>query len=445
MRPVARPASIRGLSIILARWERKGFTMLLWKMVKLTGGVVVALGVLSLMANAALVSYTGAQLEERLKALRDAGDPVTLKDLAPKKKLPPEKNAATYLLRARTDLTAFSREIAPVQQARQDYRLTEDQRKALRKAVDAYPKLFSLLEQAANCPDYQSALDCTAGSEDFLGPLLDEVQKHREAANALHERACLHVAEGQHNAALGDAVTILRLARHSEREPLIISYLVACAVRANGVGTANFVLRSGPVSAKARSALDAELGRADDPSGYVWALKSERAYGTESMRTLACITWLNRAYYNNDQCYYFDFISRQIALAPKTYKECEPVFQEYQKEAKSWLHPLSNLVVPAITKTHEARVRTWAKVRCLRVFNALQQKAPVAGKAIPKLEALGLSAEAITDPYSGDTLRVRRVENEWLVYSVGNNLVDDGGEIGELKDVGVGPVTPGGN
>jgi hypothetical protein len=419
--------------------------MLLWKMVKLCGGVVAALAVLSLMANAALVSYTGARLEERLKAIRDAGDPVTLKDLARKEKLPAEKNAATYLRRARADLTSFVQEIAPLQQGRQEDRLTQEQRKGLRKAVDAYPKLFPLLEQAATCPDYESDLDYTAAAEDFLGPLLDQVQKIREATNALSERALLRVAEGQLDEALCDAVTVLRLARHAEREPLIISSLVACAVRAVGVGMANHVLRSGPVSAKTRTLLDVELARADDPSGYVRSIKSERAYGTEMLRAGVCVTWLNRAYYNDNLCYYHDVISRQIALAPKTYKECGPVLEEFQQEAKSWRHALSNLIVPALAKTYEARVRVWALVRCLRVFNALQQKAPVAGKATPKLEALGLPAEAIADPYSGEMLRVRRVENEWMVYSVGNNLIDDGGQINDLKDVGVGPVSPGGN
>jgi hypothetical protein len=396
------------------------------------------------MANAALVSYTGARLEERLKAIRDAGDPVTLKDLARKEKLPAEKNAATYLRRARADLTAFVQEIAPLQN-HTGGRLSEADRKALRKAVDAYPKLFPLLEQAADCPDYSSDLDYGAGFEGCLNALMEQVQKFREAANALSERARLRAAEGKQDKALGDAVAVLRLARHTDREPMLISYLVACALRAIGVDTANYVLRSGPVSVKARAALDAELARADDSAAYAQVLKTERAWGTEMFRSNIDIIWFTRAYYNDDHCYYLDLMARFIALAPKSYKECSAAFAEIRGEAKSWRHRLSSLMVPAADKVFEAHTRTRALMRCLRVFNALQQKAPVAGKATPKLSALGLPAEAIADPYTDELLRVRRVENEWMVYSVGNNLVDDGGQIQDLKDIGVGPVSAGGN
>src|SRR5947209_6936504 len=227
--------------------------LILWKITKIAGTAAGALAVLYLIGNAALIGYTGSQLEQRLKAVRDAGDPVSLKDLARTDKIPPEKNAATYLSRARADLTAVSKEINPVDNrlSEGDGKLTEADRKDLRAAFAAYPKLFPLLEQAAECPDYYGDLDYTAGPEAFLPVLLEQVQKNREAANVLRFRARLRVADGQRDEALHDAVTILRLAHHGERAPLLISYLVVCALRAIGMHTANEVLRAGPVSAKA--------------------------------------------------------------------------------------------------------------------------------------------------------------------------------------------------
>jgi hypothetical protein len=414
--------------------------LILWKMTKIVGTGVLALAALYLIGNAALIVYTGAQLEQRLQAVRDAGDPVTLQDLARKDKLPPEKNAATYLSRARADLTALCKEINPIDhRLAEDEKLSEADRKAIAKAFDAYPKVFPLLEQAAACPDYDGGLDYTTGVEAFLSVLLEQVQKHREAANALRLRARLRVAEGKYEEAMQDAVTTVWLARHVDREPLMISHLVACALRAVGMHTANDVLRAGPVSAKARAALDAELARADDTAAYVQVLKTERVYATESFRTGLCANWFTRAYLNDDQCYYYDMMARHIALAPKTYKEAVPVFDEMCDEAKSWRHRVSSMVAPAIAKVYEASTRTRALGRCLRVFNALQQKVGPDDKTAPRLADLGLPAAATTDPYTGEPLHVRRVEGGWVVYSVGNNLTDDGGQVKDLKDVGFGP------
>jgi hypothetical protein len=417
--------------------------LMLWKITKIAGTAAAALAVLYLIGNAALIGYTGSRLEERLKAVRDAGDPVTLKDLARTDNLPPEKNAATYLRRARADLTALRKETYLIDDrlAEGDGKISEADRKALRKAFDAYPKLFPLLEQAAECPDYDGDLDYTAGVEAFLPVFLEQVQKHREAANALRLRARLLIAEGKCEEAMQDALTTVRLARHVEREPLMISYLVVCALRALGMHTANEALRAGPVSAKARAALDAELARADDAAAYVRALKTERVYGTEMYRTTLCGNWFTRAYLNDDQCYHLDLLARHIALAPKTYKECVPLFDEFRDEAKSWRHRVSSLISPAIAKVFEAHTRTRALVRCLRVFNALQQKVAPDDKTAPKLADLGLPAAATTDPYNGEPLHVRWVKGGWVVYAVGRDLTDNGGQVKDsLTDVGYGPA-----
>lgn len=416
--------------------------LFLWKAMKIVATAVGVLAVLYLIGNAGLISYTGARLEERLKKVRDAGDPVSLKDLAGPP-IPAERNAAVYLRRARADLTAISKDLAPLRNKLNiaDGKFSEEDVKELAAAFKAYPKLFPLLEKAADCPEYQSDLDFTAGADAFLSAFLEHVQKVREVANLFSERSLVHLAAGKRDEALRDAVRNLRLARHTEREPLLIGYLVACAVRAIGIHSANRVLRWGPVSKEARAELDAELARADDADAYVRMLKSERAYGNEMFRTNPCINWWTRAYFNDDQCFYLDLIARQIELAPKTYADALPALNRLQEEtAGTWRHRLSNLFVPAATKVYEAHTRLRALVRCLRVLNALQAKAGADAKAVPKLEDLGLPAGATADPYNGKALLVRRVGCEWLIYAVGSNLTDDRGQIDNLLDVGIGPV-----
>ena len=57
----------------------------------------------------------------------------------------------------------------------------------------------------------------------------------------------------------------------------------------------------------------------------------------------------------------------------------------------------------------------------------------------PKLAELGLAPNATRDPFTGKPLRLRKTADGWLVYSVGENLRDDGGHLGRYPDVGVGP------
>ena len=88
--------------------------------------------------------------------------------------------------------------------------------------------------------------------------------------------------------------------------------------------------------------------------------------------------------------------------------------------------------------------RSRAKTRCLRVLNAVQGFEEEHPGVVPELADLGLPAEATIDPYSGEPLRMRRLPEGWLVYSVGENLTDNGGDVtaapGKLAlDVGFGP------
>ena len=73
------------------------------------------------------------------------------------------------------------------------------------------------------------------------------------------------------------ALVIFRLARHFDRNPMIVGYLIAIAVRGYGNRSANEALQTGPVSKEVRDALDAELAIQERMEGFVWAMKSERA------------------------------------------------------------------------------------------------------------------------------------------------------------------------
>ena len=58
-----------------------------------------------------------------------------------------------------------------------------------------------------------------------------------------------------------------------------------------------------------------------------------------------------------------------------------------------------------------------------------------------------LLASVISDPFSGDPLLIDRLTDEWVVYSIGEDGRDDGGDIlhgtnSMPADIGLGPLGP---
>ncbi len=99
------------------------------------------------------------------------------------------------------------------------------------------------------------------------------------------------------------------------------------------------------------------------------------------------------------------------------------------------------LLVPALDAARPPTERTRAMSRALRVLNAIQtSRAPWQRSRAETSLTSAFLAEATIDPFNGEPLHVKRLPEGWMVYSVGINLVDDGGIPDGKTDVGVGPI-----
>jgi hypothetical protein len=413
-----------------------------WKKLLLLAGVSLgALVALFLIVNAILIARTGAQLEKRIDALRAAGDPVTLNDLADPP-VPAENNAAVFLRRAEADVEAIVKELRPIEESQpfKDGRLGEAEQKALKAVFAAYPRFVSDLEKAAACTSYNSEADFSVGPQSYTADvMLPQSNRFRGCINALSDRSLLLVSEGRLEEALQNCLVILRLGDHYEREPFLINYFVSLAARAVAVKDANLILRAGPVSPASRSALAAELARGDSSQAFEHALKTERVYGLEMSRDM--IGGVNRWMVNDLQSTLIDMIDEELKRTSPPFTEVEA--PAWQADHWSMGVALARLSDQAVAKARTACWRSRARFRCLRVLLALQDETGRKKEQEPKITDLGLPKEVITDPFSGEPLRLKKSAAGWTIYSVGPDGVDDGGDLTEEKDVGVGPV-PGG-
>jgi hypothetical protein len=433
------------------------------KALKWTAVVLGALVAIGLVANAWFVWTTSTRLEAQLAAIRAAGDPLTIADLA-RPPIPPEKNAATYFRQAETYVKAIDGEVWAndwYKQWKSGGPMPDEGKKLVKAAIDAHPQVFPPLEQAALCLGYDAGLDHTVEPRQFLEQLLPIMQEIRAAARVLHLRAYLLAAEGDYDEAVRTGLTLFRIGHLFENNQSITSYMVAITMQNLAVECVNFAMQSGPVSAEVRNALNAELALHEHSNGLRWGLKSERAFGCDQFRAFPARNfWLAaRVHWNREESAYLDAIQAYITMASK------PGFQQEDKKsvekalsaqgvstdpphATKWGSVkqalaqrgiFASLITPALQAAHEAATRGRAMIRCLRVLNALQTHVPEGSDHVPILTELGLPAETTTDPYTGEPLHVKKLPQGWLIYAVGRNYKDDGGKLDDTSDIGIGP------
>jgi hypothetical protein len=250
------------------------------------------------------------------------------------------------------------------------------------------------------------------------------------------------IADGFHEDALEKGIQILRLARLYESEPTIVPFLVGIAIRNLTVPHIYDALDSGPVSDELHAALDRELALMDTPQWLAHALKSERAVSADWLaEQLAANPFLPpvcQSVLTLEQSGLLDEIDAHVQLAELPWHEARTRLVPSGSIVPPSKHgKLADSLLPGLNAILHANARDVAVTRSLRVYNASQQFAEKHGREAMGLEELGLPRSATIDPYSGKPLVLKHTDEGWMVYSVMENGVDDGGDFLARKDYGV--------
>jgi hypothetical protein len=190
--------------------------------------------------------------------------------------------------------------------------------------------------------------------------------------------------------------------------------------------------------------------------GYNWALRSERAFSLSSIRELPsaafgqargggndAIAWLYRGMSNDAMLRLIELYDNYLEKGSRPYATVVSEQRAATRLTVGLANPLRNLVTllePSLAAIRDPAERTRAMGRSLRVLNAIQSRVPSGSDQAPKLTDLDLPEQATIDPYNGEPLHVKKLPAGWMVYSVGRNLVDDGGVPDYKHDLGVGPI-----
>jgi hypothetical protein len=422
-----------------------------WKRLGIGLAILVAV---ALIINGLLAWRAEWRLSGRLAAIRAAGDPASIAELAPEP-IPDDDNAAVILLRIQPRLTQFHNEYSQFHNTSfgQEYEKTQDrgepptkpQIDAIRVILSKYPDVLQALEQAAQRDRYASQLDFSLNHTNFIAAVMNQQSNARAPARLLGWRGEVLLADGQNEQAVECGLLALRLARMHENEPTLVAYLVAIAMR--GIATAQLydALAAGPVSPEMHAALDEELARQDDPLRLVQVLKTERAvsadwvYGNLSggYRILAQILgWPMKLF----QVGVLDVMNEYVQLAARPWHEVRGKFGLADTPSPATGHGvMADLLMPAVRAVFRAHARSLAVSRALRIHNSMRAFAEKNGREATGLDELDLPEQATIDPYSGQPLKLKRSDDGWVIYSVMEDGDDDGGDFKGLKDYGVAP------
>lgn len=406
-------------------------------------GVMVFATLVVLLLIAAFVSvwFYSSAVEERMTAIQSRGEPTSIAELATQ--ADDEKNDATAILQGvREDVAAVSEAIVPIleENSKNESRLSGTDLAFIQARLAEHPNLIPTLVKAAIAPGYTVTIEKPSSSSAFIESQLDRTQFHRQIIRILHLRVKLLNAKGKHDDALRTCVIMFQLSRQFDHEPSLISYLVALAARNVAITATNATLRQGEISDESRQKLAAELAKHDLQEVLLEALISERALGLERFEDMAARMgyWPARLMGlagMGDVQGYLEMFEKLLALAKQPYYEVDDKLATMGRGAG----PLVSQVAPALRQAKVATTRATARLRCLRCLNAMtapdgsgfswDETAPPRG--------------ATLDPFTGESLHHKKTDQGPVIYSVGANRRDDGGNLEKGADVGVGPVPHG--
>jgi hypothetical protein len=422
------------------------------KRLAIIAGLLIAVG---LIVNAVMAWQTETQLADRIAAIRAGGDPTSIAELAPEP-VPETDNAAAYLASVQADLAEFSKLYGEYYSAeegksldqREDEGLppTDKQVAAMGAILDKFPQIDIALEAAASCDRYASLLDFSLDHSPFLQALLENTQRVRTAVRFLDWRIKVDIAEGRHDDAVARGIELLRLARLYEQEPSMVQFLVGIAAREIAARSLYDALSAGPVAPELLVELNEEIARHDDPQRLVQMLKKERAISISGLDTLSmqvapgaarAIGWPVKRY----QIGVLDFYAEQLEIVARPWLEVQKQIRRAGAPRGDSGHGvMADLLAPAIRAAYEAYHRNVAVLRALRIYSALVQYRAEHGSQASGLSDLKLPEDLVRDPFSGEPLKLKRTEDGWLIYTVWQNGIDDGGDFTEMKDWGLGPA-----
>ncbi len=327
-------------------------------------------------------------------------------------------------------------------------------------ALSKYDSAIAELQQAAQRPgsrlplNYDNAFDTVSALLPYMGAL-------KRSCQVLELHAAAELANGQSDKAFNDIKLMLRVNDSIRNQPLLISHLVRVALLQLTLQPIWEGLAEHRWTDEQLAGLERELSKQDLLADYESCLRGERAFAIDIFESQRLtreqimdvgngdlvtnrFSLMPEAYFYQNELN-FARISQQYTLplvdtnsrviSPEALKQAYEAIQAQMKHPSIY-KTQSLMAFPAVASTVKKLAYAQNAIDLARIACALERHHLAHGEYPPSLNALTPQfIEAIPhDIINGRPLHYQRTDDgKFLLYSIGWNAVDDGGQIGLSK------------
>ena len=392
-----------------------------------------------------------SKLRSRIDAIAAAGYPVTCAELDKWYTMPENAENAAY-----TIIDAFSyykpwdeeksKSLPVVGRAELPARtepLDEEMKALITQYVADNNEALELLHAGAAIEHSRYPIDLSAGFEANI-PNLSEIRK---GIFLLKLEAVLHTENGDGESALRSTISSFGIARSLAKESMIISQLVRVACQNLAATTIEYCINRIVPSDEQLVELIECVHNAERISDISCAFVGERCMGLSFFKAPGSVNpdlingipfrpilelFKAAGLVDADAIIYLDLMDEYIKTTqlPLHKRLGAAKAIETERKSTSQAHILLHIIVPAFSTITTIEIRTFASLRTARTALAIERYRLADGKlpdALADLVPAYLDVVPM-DPFDGNELRYRKLDPGFMVYSIGEDLSDDGGK-----------------
>ena len=267
---------------------------------------------------------------------------------------------------------------------------------------------------------------------------LQSTQEMRNIARLLSIDAHVAAREGDYERCARDLKAIFATSDALALEPCIVSQLVRIAVFSIGVDGIQTLLPFCEFDDEQLSSIQIAMCNADFRRAIQRGVIGERAISLDYSGQMIKVPIVRESNQRNlleefDRIIKPDDDNASWTELNERYRKAEVQLQKIKPGPLNFNRIAVAMLMPAFGNSMEAGSRVATRQRCAIAGIAARRFELSEGKAAETLAQLERylpdNGRDMNDPFSGESLRFRNEDSQVIVYGVGTNLVDDGGDI----------------
>lgn len=402
------------------------------------------------IAIAVFEGYAYLALNRAMGRARSAGSPLTFAEIeAARTAWPDDRNGALVLLGIKEELVQLAKaeefehlpwfganaSHLPLGERWTDAQQTEIDR-FLRTAAPELKQIDSLKNYQGGRMSFDPNVDIMLADYD-IGFI-------RTAIKLKALQTVDRVMAGDTDSVVDDLTILIHVGSVVAEEPTLIGSLVNVACNAMTGHTLQHTCALATLTPEQLKTVDGLLSEIEESDRLYWGMLGERALNRTARKAIVSQDRKNtifpyvpgiHAWLVQDEATALDMLNRMVE-ATKTKPDgglavADAIDRELQQLSRI-LHPITTTTIPSLKRAFELNLSLTAQVRAARAAMAAErfridhQGFPSAlSDLVPDyLDAVPL------DPFDGQVLRYQLTPQRLVIYSIGDNLKDDGGDVG---------------